>query len=128
MFEAKLWFYWDDNHNDYETIREDSIEDICEYVYRLHRDSPSRNARFDCGSCRYEEGHGILEASYALPDNCGCCYGSVWLVRITYTNEQGSKIVVYDRNVPYTSPKTLIVLNSFAEVARAREANKYGEW
>lgn len=125
MFKATFRMCWDDdNRPEQKDIYTDTVEEICEYAYKAYFNSLNPHACFICGSG--DNSDGILAASYSLPMKNGL-YGNLGLMRIVHETAKGSTIV-YDRNKWYTSPKTLIVFNSFAEVARAREANKYGEW
>ena len=125
MFKARFKKYWCDFISEYKEITTNSIEDILEYVYKVHEDSVyPAFSRFYCrGSSPAGKG-GYLEASCSLPEKYGY-RGSMWLEKITYNGPNG-EVIVFSRN-EYISPKTSKAFDDFAEIAKQR-GKSFGDY
>ena len=125
MFRARFRKYWCDFISEYKEITTNSIEDILEYVYKVHEDSVyPAFSRFYCRGCRPAGNGGYLEASCSLPEKYGY-RGSMWLEKITYRGPNG-EVIVYSRN-EYLSPKTSKAFDDFAEIAKQR-GKSFGDY
>ena len=127
MFTARFRKYWNDFISEYVEIRTNSINEILEYAYKVHKDSVYPTvSRFDCvGKSKYSEG-GWLNVNFALKERMGN-RGSLWLERITYHGDKGD-VLVFGKNDDYISPKTAKAFDDFAQVVKKREENKFGEF
>lgn len=129
MFKARLKKYWCDYLSDYIDIRTNSIEEILEYVYSIHKNSPyPAVSSFNCsgGAGKFSA---YLEANCSLPEKMGY-RGSVWLEKITYYKGDGSdEVIIFSKYDRYISPKASKAFNDFAEIAKQRDENKnFGDY
>lgn len=123
MFKARFKKYWCDYCKEYTEKTFSSVEDILEYVYKVHKDSvyPAVSQFRCCG--KWDFGNGFLSASYSLPERMGY-RGDLELERIIYNGDT----VIYERS-KYISPKASEAFNEFAKIAKQRDENKnYGDY
>lgn len=127
MFTARFRKYWNDFISEYVEIRTNSIKEILEYAYKVHKDSVYPTvSRFDCvGKSKYSEG-GWLNVNNTLKGRMGN-RGSLWLERITYHGDNGD-VIVFGKSENYISPKTAKAFDDFAQVVKKREESKFGEF
>lgn len=122
MFRARFRKYWCDSTWGDEIVPASSVEEILEYVYKIHKDSVYPGiSRFLCRGDRDNKG-GYLEASCSLKEKWGY-RGSIWLESITYQNS-GNEVIIFSKNDRYISPKASVIFDEFAETAKYRDANK----
>lgn len=126
MFKARFRKYWCDFISEYKEITTNSIEDILEYVYKVHEDSVyPAFSRFYCRGGRPVGKGGYLEASCSLPEKYGY-RGSMWLEKITYNGPNG-EVIVFSRSDSYISQKASKAFDDFAEIAKQRGKN-FGDY
>lgn len=122
MFMAKFKKYWCDSKSEYETFCANSIEEILEYVYKIHKDSVYPHiSQFLCRGERDARG-GYLEASCSLEEKWGY-RGSLWLEDIIYHNN-GEDTIIFSRVDKYISPKASKIFDAFAETVKHRDEYK----
>lgn len=127
MFRARFRKYWCDRYSEYTDITANSVKEILEFVYKVHKDSvyPAYSKFCCCG--KWEYGNAFLEANASLPEKCGF-RGSLWLERITYGSPNG-EVIIFSKNDGYISPKASEAFNSFREIAKQRDKNKnFGDY
>lgn len=124
MFKAMFKQYWCDFCSEYKEIRANSIEEILEYVYKVHKDSVYPNVSiFYCRGDRKNIG-GYLEANCSIQEKFGY-RGSLCLERITYYKGDGSEeVIIFSSNDRYISPKASKAFDDFAVVAKQRDESK----
>lgn len=129
MFKARFRKYWADFLSEYEEIRANSIEEILEYAYKVHKNSvyPSISS-FRCKGerkCTFA----FLEASCSLQEKWGY-RGSMWLEKITYFKGDGSEeVIIFSKSDKYISPKASKAFDEFAIEAKRRDENKnFGDY
>lgn len=128
MFRARFKRYWCDSAYDYKEITANSINEILEFAYKIHKNAPHpKQSRFYCrGICSLYK-CGILEVDNSLPKKCGY-FGSLWLEKILYNGPNG-EVIVFSKHDEYASPKTSAAFDAFAEEVKKREENKnFGEY
>lgn len=127
MFKARFRKYWCDYCSEYTDIITNSVEEILEFVYKVHKDSVyPAYSKFRC-SGRWKCGNGFLESSCSLLQKCGY-RGSLWLEKITYSSPNG-EVIIFSKNDGYISPKASEAFNSFKEIAKRRDENKnFGDY
>lgn len=122
MFKARFRKYWCDYCQDYETYCAGSVDEILEYVYKIHKDSVYPNiSRFMCSGGKNNQG-GYLNAECSLKEKAGY-RGSLWLESITYHNGE-DEVVIFSKSERYISPKTSKIFDEFAKTAKHRDENK----
>lgn len=128
MFVARFRKYWCDFISEYEEIDANSIEEILEYVYEIHKNSVyPKQSKFFCRGSRLEMTGGYLEANCSLREKWGY-RGSIWLEKITYYGSDG-EVIVFSKSDGYISPKTSQAFEDFAKIAKQRDENKnFGDY
>lgn len=122
MFKAKFRKYWCDFASDYEVYSANNIEEILEYVYKIHKNSVyPRISRFMCKGGKDNRG-GYLKACYSLKERYGY-RGSVWLENITYYSCV-DEVIIFSESDHYISPKASKIFDEFAKTAKYRDENK----
>lgn len=128
MFRARFKRYWCDSAYDYKEITANSINEILEFAYKIHKNSPHpKQSRFYCRGIRSPYKCGNLEVDNSLPEKRGYI-GSLWLEKILYNGPNG-EVIVFSKHDEYISPKTNAAFDAFAEEVKKREENKnFGEY
>lgn len=122
MFRAKFRKYWCDFVSEYKVLCANSVEEILEYVYKIHKDSVYPHiSRFLCSGGKDNRG-GYLEASCSLKEKAGY-RGSLWLESITYHGGD-DEVIIFSKSDRYISPKTSKIFDEFAKTAKHRDENK----
>lgn len=129
MLKARFKKYWCDFISEYTEMRAGSVEEILEYVYKVHKDSVY--PAFSSFRCRGERktGFAFFEASCSLQEKGGF-RGSLWLERITYYKGDGSdEVIIFSKSDRYISPKASKAFDNFAAVAKQWDENKnFGDY
>ena len=128
MFRARFRKYWCDYASEYEDVIANSIDEILEFVYTVHKDSVyPAFSKFYCRGSRPTRKGGFVEASCSLPAKYGY-RGSIWLEKITYAGSSG-EVIVFSRSDDYISPKASEAFDNFAKAAKQRDENKnFGDY
>lgn len=128
MFVARFKKYWCDYISEYKEIDTNSIEEILEYVYEIHKNSVyPKQSQFFCRGSRPKMTGGNLEANYSLQEKWGF-RGSIWLEKITYYGSDG-EVIVFSKSDSYISPKASQAFDDFAKIAKQRDENKnFGDY
>lgn len=129
MFKARIRNYWCDYCDEYIEITRNSVEEILEYFYGIHKNSVyPAYSHFLCHG-QQENRRGILETNHTLQAKCGY-RGSVWLEKITYYKGDGSEpIIIFSSYDKYISPKASKLFDEFGKSAKEKDKHKnFGDY
>lgn len=122
MFRATFKKYWCDYVSEYKDLCVNSVEEILEYAYKIHKDSVyPHSSRFLCSGGKNNRG-GYLEVSCSLKQKWGY-RGSMWLESITYHSD-GDEVIIFSKSDHYISPKTSKIFDEFAQTVKHHDKNK----